>query len=390
MEKKSKVRIKVVILFFKILRDSHIEIFNLKRLNSLYDLDILDLTNISSGKTTFEDKWLKNKVITIKKFDDLKPYRDNVPSDIIYLCNHGYLSNDNLQIIEILKEDNDKLISFDTRTFICNTDRTERLKIIINSLLRVFLIRSVVSSLLIRRTTILPDYFLTSTKYLIPIQILLNLKKENIFITHCDDYNHILQLNKIGNIRENIAYVDQLLPFALLKDLTEKEKFRYYEQILNALLALKNKLNLKNIDFCLHPEYHVYGDYFEKIKLRFPSINFIAGDTIRIIKDCSIVCGQYSTALGVAVYFNKPIILISNQYIRKNHRASNMINKIRDALNVDRIEVDSEELFLKEKRIYKINRKKYLKYLMIFFKDSSIKENSYEFAIKKVMSRIND
>src|SRR5690606_22442153 len=120
---------------------------------------------------------------------------------------------------------------------------------------------------------VIPDYYLFSTNYVIPVKIYLTIKKQNRIVVHSDDYNHILNpappvidsKNKIG------VFVDQAIPFAIQthpkiykkEDLPKAYIKNYYKNVCKTLLYLKKNLELDEIVIALHPSSNLFKKELE-------------------------------------------------------------------------------------------------------------------------------
>lgn len=193
-------------------------------------------------------------------------------------------------------------------------------------------------------------------------KIILNQKAKKI-ATFSRDYQIFKNLNKKSNI--NVKYsnyaafiddgVGSHIDEKILKINIDKKKLSLYYKELEFFLSKLNKIT--TVTICPHPKCYVEKKRFKQ--------NYVSKKkTIDVIKDSNFVIGTTSTALGLAVLLNKPILLItSKNYPIPYHKIE--IKKWNKTLGARLIDI-SKEYEISNFNNLKINRALYKKYIFEF------------------------
>ena len=207
-----------------------------------------------------------------------------------------------------------------------------------------------------------------------------NIKKK--IGAHCLDYDTYLKIKDKPSIKEKnyAVYIDQALtthPDYKIRNIqAPASRKKYYPVLLNFFNNFKSETGL-NIKFAMHPM-----SQEEKISLLLKDIDICRGNTPELIKNSSVVLTHNSTATSFAILFNKPIINLTSEELRKSWlgpeieafcksnggKIINMDKSIKSQINLD--------------QLLKIDELKYKK-----FKDDYIKmPNSPDIPLWEIVS----
>lgn len=374
---------KIIICFPKILRNSHREIFGLDFLISKgYDVVLLDLMKIHGGKSTCDDRLMLSLTKQCDSYEEIDSFVKSLdPESVIYLCNDGYLTSAYGSIGK-LRRKQDKLLAFKTKTIPSQHKKSNKIRRILEKIVKSsthsfhyfdFLYKQ-------KNNSVIPDYYMCSTNYDLPLKTILTVKRKNIIIAHSDDVNKIIQDNSKADItRKTGVFLDQVIPISLMKDVPKDYFDSYYNSLRISLNNLKVQLNLDEIIIAEHPGSNTYSDRLEN---KFGDFKRFQGNTEVLIKNASYVFAHFSTAIGFAVYHKKPIILLTDNVMLNIESVVLGVNSFVNSLKIPTIHMNKEIIIKKEYSI--INEKAYNDYVRKFMRENVIDENSYYYAIKQI------
>lgn len=198
--------------------------------------------------------------------------------------------------------------------------------------------------------------------------IKINLKKKligkntKIILSHHRDYDVYLKYkNKDAKkYSTDAVFIDQNIGFHNdIRQIEIMDPYEWYKSLETFFNFLKKKY-LINTTICAHPRSN--GE-INKLVSGYP---IIKNKTAQLIKNCSFVMCQTSTALNFAVLFNKPMIFIYNHILLKNeksqlHHASD-IEFIARSFNKKPINLENLNNFNLEKEL-KIDQNNYKDYI---------------------------
>lgn len=377
----------LIFCFTRIFRNSHRQIFGLDRLlEEGYEIILLDMTRLYGAHPTSDDELMLKLRKQCSSKDELVEFRKELQAGpVIYICNDTYLSFAQ-EAFQILVKDQDRLLAFKTKPSPFQIQTDEGLKLF----LKKFFIKSPVSPYVLSKPLyqrshkyFVPDYFLCTTKHDLPLKALLTVKKDNIIVAHSDDVNEILEDDTEAQKKERIGvFLDQVLPFAYRGEIDEDI---YYKNIEETLKKLKEHFELDRIVVAEHPE---SAALVEELQGRYAGFERRRGRTQNLIKKATYVFAHYSTSIGIAVYYEKPIVLLIDDNLRNVQWISKAINTYRKILNLPVVDMQAREL--QDLKGYSTDKKFYRNYVRKYMKDSSVNEKSYFYAIRKIEKDLKD
>lgn len=371
----------LIFCFTRIFRNSHRRIFGLDTLlKEGYDVILLDMSNLYGGHPTSNDELMLNLREICSSKADLIKFRDKMDSNpVIYICNDTYLSFAH-EAFEILVRNQDRLLAFKTKSspFQIRTDKGIKL------FLKKCILKSPVSPFRVSRPLyqsnhkyFAPDYYMCATGYDLPLKALLTVKKENIIIAHSDDVNDILQDKSRMDTQKRIGvFLDQVLPFVYRDQINES---KYYENIDRTLKKLKLHFNLDKIVIAEHPE---SAALVNELRDKFVNFERYRGDTQKLIKNSTYVFAHYSTSIGIAVFYKKPIFLLNDDNLRNVEWIIKAIQTYQKILGLTVVDMERGEI--RHLKDWQMDKKLYLNYVEKYMKDSLLNEKSYHYAIKQI------
>lgn len=378
---------KVVICFTKIFRNSHRQIFDLDGLmDKGYEVILLDLTAIHDGNPTCTDELMLKLRRRCNDTHELNKFVDSTKEEpIIYITNDVYLTRA-YSSFKIIVQPKDRLLAFRTKTIPCQHNPPKGLKgALVSKIQNSDSDLSFFKSLYVRKNRYFaPDYYLCNTLYNLPIKANLTVKKDNILIVHSDDVNKILKDDKNEAVHQKSAvFIDQLIPYAHKSKLDKKYFTEYYEKIEIHLNKIKEAFQLDDITIAQHPE---SGVYKEELKNTYMSFTKKHGETLAEIKKADFVIAHYSTALGFAVYLEKPILLLTDNTMKSLDRVNNCSKAFKEILGLKQVNMDENPDY--QNLDIGVNRANYRGYITRYMKDSEIQENSYHYAVNVIADEL--
>ena len=204
---------------------------------------------------------------------------------------------------------------------------------------------------------------------------------KKIIESHNLDYDNFIKIKKKKIITKNFAvYIDQ--DFKNNDDLKNdgikfknnefENKMKYFlnhinEKIINVKIAGGNRRVIKKKLFNLQTKY-------------------LMTDTM--IAQSKLVIGHNSTALQYAILFEKPILLLSCNELKKIEQIHKHILNLKKIIGCQYLDIDIDNLKSK-KKLFKINRKKYYQYKKNYIKTNLNDSKTYFQIFKKNLLQIN-
>lgn len=390
----------MTIVFFcpNIIRDYHRELFYLDGLiENGYNPILLDATKYYNNVSTATDKLIVSRRIECATTKEFEIFRAALPKEPVLFVIFDIHLKKVTPAFDLLVRKQDKILSYFTKRF---SNRDEKKSKLDNLIKRLIVETDKYLPLSFfqfwyrkRHSKYIPDYFLCSTRYLLPIKTYLTVKKQNRFNIHADDINKVIELSAKPQSQKKIGvFLDQGLPFLnrthpvlYTKPLPPGYLEEYYLKINDKLEGFKNELGLDEVVVALHPDAMIFET---ELKGKFKNHRTILGETATLIRDAAVVFGHFSTALSFAVYYEKPVIIFTDHYIRNYHRdlkASSdfFIN------DVGMIPVDLDSNTVLSWENITIDKTKYLDYKTKYLKDNKIPENSYYYAIRHIKNDLD-
>lgn len=391
--------IKTIVFFFiNPIRASRRESFQLERLeNQGYNIFILDATKFYNSHTDISSSVIYKNTIECQTKDDFIKFKKSLKSEpVLFVASDRYLEIGS-SIFNLIISKEDKLLTFKTKSFsdkdfTSNLFRKEIDKTIrtLDEILPLHLFKYYYKW---KYQIFTPDYFLCSTKFLIPSKVFLTVKKSNRIIAHADDINETFNKKSsvINSNRKIGVFIDQGVPF--LSDthplvyppgtLPKNYLKTYYEELERTLNQVKEHLELDEIVISMHPS----TVHFQKeLKGKLSGYNKFIWKTPELIRDSHVVLTHCSTALSYAVFYNKPIILLESEILNKNKYFNKSIEYFKGSLNLNAVYMDNKIIDITD---LNVDHKCYENYLKRFLKDSAVEENAYYYAITKVINDYN-
>jgi hypothetical protein len=387
----------MTVIFFcpNILRDYHGDLFCLDRLiQEGFNPILLDATKYYNHNSTATDKLIVSRTVECATAKDFEVFRAELPKEPVLFVAFDFYLKKSSPVFDMLIRKQDKILSYFTKRFSDTAERKALLdryvkKIIVegNNFLPLHSFKFWYRK---HHSKYIPDYFLCSTEYLLPIKTYLTVKKKNIFNVHADDINKIIELPiKSQNKKRIGVFLDQGLPFVnrthpklYTKPLPPRYLDEYYKKVSDKLEQFKNELGLDEIVVALHPDAPIFKS---ELKGKFQNHRTVLGNTPQLIKDATIVFGHCSTALSFAIYFEKPVIIFTDHYV-KDYDTNLKLSTYFFIENLGMNEVDLDENTVLSWENITIDKTKYLDYKTKYLKDNDIQENSYFYAIKQIQN----
>ena len=391
----------VVFFFPNILRDAHKNVFQLDRLKSEgFNLILLDATSFYGHTATATEKIILENKLECSTVEDFENFHENLPREPVLFITFDLYTSFAAPVLDIIIRKQDKLLTYFTKRFSSIHSSSGIVKKNAESVLPRLV--DVVPLNLSRRIytwiykMYLPDYYLCSTSYLVPPKIHLTVKRRNIFVVHADDINHIISNNKplIDPQKKTGVFLDQGLPFLdkthpnLYKEpIPDKYREHYYASLEKTLFNFKEKLGLDEIVIALHPD---AVKFKRELKDKFLEFRTFIGATKNLIRDAAIVFGHSSTAFSFAVYYEKPLIILKDDFILNYHiKLQEAIVFFAEELGMKIVDME-EKVQVNSVSEVPLDLDKYGDYTRKYLKDNDIQENSYYYAIRKIEKDIRE
>lgn len=385
----------MTVIFFcpNILRDYDRNLFYMDELiEKGYNPIFLDATEYFNNKSTATDKFLASRTVRCSTAKDFTAFKATLPKEPVLFLVFDLQLKKVAPAFDLLVRKQDKILSYFTkRVFDTVVEKSS-----LNSYFRKAIVKAEeflplhLFKFWYRKhhSKYIPDYFLCSTKYLMPVKTYLTVKSQNRFNVHADDINKIIELpTKSQNPKKIGVFLDQGLPFLnrthpklYTKPLPPGYLEEYYIKLSDKLEQHKLELGLDEIVVALHPD---AVKFESELQGKFKNHKTVLGETAKLIKDASVVFGHCSAALSFAIYLEKPVVIFTDRYIRdydKNIRAATYFF----IENVGMHEVNLDENIVLSWKNITIDKTKYRDYKTKYLKDNNIQENSYYYAIRHI------
>ena len=228
---------------------------------------------------------------------------------------------------------------------------------------------------------LLPKPHLAFTSGVVGKKLSKNNGAKKIIDSHNLDYDNFLKIKKKKIIKKNFAvYIDQ--DFGNNDDLKNdgvkfanndfENKMKYFlndidQKIINVKIAGGNRRKVKKKLFNLQTKYSV---------------------TDVMIAQSKLVIGHNSTALQYAILFEKPILLLSCNELKKIEQIHQHILTLKKIIGCEYLDIDIDNLKSK-KKLFKINRKKYYQYKKNYIKSNLNDSKTFFQIFKKNFLQIN-
>jgi len=385
----------MTVIFFcpNILRDYHRNLFYIDGLiQNGYNPILLDATKFYNYTSTATDKFMASRTVKCGTIKDFTAFKAKLPKEpVLFVVFDIHLKKVG-PVLDILFRKQDKILSYFTKRFANADEKKSSLdrfikKIIVKTddFLPLHFFKFWYRK---RYSKNIPDYYLCSTKYLLPIKTYLTVKKQNRFVVHADDINKILELTtKPQNHKKIGVFLDQGMPFAnrthpnlYKKPVPPGYLDEYYLKVCDKLEQFKNELGLDEIVIALHPD---AVKFESELKGKFKNYRTVLGETAKLVQNATVVFTHGSTALSFAVYFAKPVVIFTDHFIR-NYNKRLKASTYFFIENIGMNEVDLDKNTLLSRKNINIDKTKYLDYKTKYLKDNDIQENSYYYAIRHI------
>ena len=354
---------------------------------------MLDATKFYGNKSTATEEIILNNKVECAVEEDFYKFRESLGKDPVLYISFDQYMNFASPILRILVRKQDKVLSYHTKRFSTAQFPTNKLRLLFDKVVRkadrLFPIHFFAPIYRWKYKIFIPDYYLCSTNYVIPTKAFLTIKRNNRIVVHSDDINNTISLKKSLTFPEEMkvgVFLDQVLPFQdrlhpkITPPIPSDYVELYYKNLEKTLWKLKEELSLDKVVIALHPD---AVKLKQELADKFIGLDTMIGTTNELVMDADIVFGHSSTALGLAVFYKKPVILLKDKFLMKDF---DLIKKFtlffEEALGFKSVYMD--EPFELPEKAFKIDEEKYNDYTRKFLKDNDIQENSYYYAIKKV------
>jgi hypothetical protein len=192
----------------------------------------------------------------------------------------------------------------------------------------------------------------------------------------CHTYDYELYLKKkefTWTGEKKILFIDQDYPYAQdFKTLGYEVDAENYFRLINVAFDQIERVLKMPVVIAVHPR----ADYNDK-RRPFGDRKLVYDDTVEQIAQSELVLGHTSTALGIAVAFNKPIVILASRVlynISENERATyDGIAKYTG--NTIKFIDETDKLDLKD--AFEINNLKYNEFIEMFMRDKASLEEPY-------------
>ncbi len=317
---------KILVITSQVIDERNYNRFGLDYIDKKSSLSVLDLTPLFYPKVyKINKKFKKNhlKVFHIHSRNELNEFFLNINKYNFVISMIGELNQDTLYIYSKLKSFKNKLIIFALNSFprIGIENEHGSIKRIIAKIIRersifgiinkiIFVIRSKVFS----KNVIKADYIITcGTETKKNFHTLINNKTK--LIPSCS-YDFILSKKKyIRKIKHSyFLFLDENIikhtDFITRNEIVENENIYYYE-LKKFFKFLENKFNIKVI-IAAHPRANI-----KYTKNKFLEFDVFENETPSLVKYSKACITSASTSSNFAVIFNKPIIFITTNRMKK-------------------------------------------------------------------------
>ena len=381
----------IIFFFPKPIRKSRYKTFQLERLEKEgHDILIIDATKYFNNDQKLPQEKIFHNTFNISSRQDLDQLK--LPEEKVLFVTADTHLNTSSSLLNKLIRPGDILLSYSNKAFAPVRLESNFVKKNLEKLINFFDDKLPLYKLKIYyklyHKQIIPDYFLGSTTYLTPLKVKLTVRKDKRIFVHSDDMNEIIDLvpASFKQSKKTAVFVDQALPFqgkiapGLNEDFFPETYVEdYYKKLNKSLELLKTKLDLEEIIIALHPS---SGFFIDEINNYIPSFRKEIWKTAQLVRDSDYVIIHFSAAVGFAIYFDKPVIILSDSVMISNKAWKEAITYFNEKLGISLFNMDN----IKSVESFDINQnlELYRDHKINYIKDNSIPENSYYYAIKKI------
>lgn len=388
---------KMTIVFFLpvILRDAHRRIFALDQLEEQGNkIIILDATQyFDVFRPTAIDPYIFDRLVSCKEKSDFIDFSNKLGEPpVIFVTNNLYMQMA-CTVLDTLIRKQDKLLVASTRFTAALYQYPKGVQKVFSQVLRrldnylpMYLFKFYYKKI---RKIYVPDYFLGSTKFITANNTILSVKKQNRIYVHSDDINYAFEpMESILDPSKKVGvFLDQMLPYfngrnpdVYNNNFNRKYKKEYYSNLVRSLKKIQQDLELDEIVIALHPEANTIRTEIDE---KFSPFKTYIGLTNELIKDSTVVFGHFSTALGMAVFYKKLIILLADGNMLKRNDRKRFINSYSEELGLSILRIDEKRLPITKDLLHK-NDELYNIYIKRFLKEIPYEGNAFYYAINKV------
>ena len=148
------------------------------------------------------------------------------------------------------------------------------------------------------------------------------------------------------------------------------------------MTILKDHYNLDKIVVSEHPESEAVK---EELEDRYANFERSRRNSHNLIKNADYIFAHYSTSIGMAIYFDKPIILLIDKELTGIQHIKYAIETYSRSLKLPIVDMDNINLEILSD--YNIDKSLYSNFVNDYMRDNyKINENSYHYAIKRIIS----
>jgi hypothetical protein len=184
---------------------------------------------------------------------------------------------------------------------------------------------------------------------------------------HSFDYDLYLKESNDGpSANESIVFLDQNIPFNTDPLPLGDKRLTTSQEYFPSLCKFFDKIEAKTgekVVIAAHPR-----SYYEDKTYLFQGRKIVRGNTSQLVKDSKFVITHYTTAINMAVLYNKPILFITTNAIEKSFRQK-AIDTLADyfnqrVINIDRkTDTDVEKDIMVNEQIYNQFKNDFIKIL---------------------------
>ena len=354
---------KIIFLISQPLNDRNIKRFGLNFLNeNNWDVECWNLFYLD--KTNQDNEKFKNLKFKYKKFFNIKDFISaglNIKKSFYYIDFVGISFVLGQLFLSIkggkrIAADFGLLPSIPTYVFYNNFTRYKILNVL---LAIIYKIQKKIMSVFLP----IPYFFFSSGK--LGKDLAIKRKNPTIIEAHNLDYDNYLELNEQLNVNiENnyILYIDQYFENSIdlkMDKLKFNEIDRFKKKLINFFNFCKEKYNYDTV-IAANPRRYNENNCFFPYKLVF-------NETHDLIRNSKIVLAHNSTAIQIAILFNKPIILLTSEELLEIPQIHKQIEAFSEELNIKTLKLenynnlDFKHYFLDKSRYYGKYIEKYIK-----------------------------
>ncbi len=186
-----------------------------------------------------------------------------------------------------------------------------------------------------------------------------------------DNYLEIKNIQKLHNNEDYIVYLDQYFENSIdikMENLKFNKSSEFKNKLINFFNFCKEKYSYE-IVVAGNPRREYDSNYFSPYKL-------IHDKTSELIQNSKMILAHNSTAIQIAILFNKPIILLTSDEIEKIPEINEQIEAFSKELNINILKL--EKYYEKDLKIYFLdNSENYNKYIQKYVKSKTSENKKF-------------